>query len=100
MPTGWLDRLMASVDYDILLDFAREGYHNALIFLAFQRTRHVLTPAGPAGKDWSIKPNRRAHEGLILSEEANIERILLSLALKTTTESVLVGKTLLQAARS
>jgi TnpA family transposase len=39
-------------------------------------------------------PNTPAHdsEGLILSEEDNIERILLSLALKSTTQSVIVGK--------
>ena len=43
-------------------------------------------------KDWPIRPNRRVREGLILSEEANIERILLSLALKSTTQSVIVGK--------
>jgi len=43
-------------------------------------------------KDWPIRPNRRVREGLILSEEANIERISLSLALKTTTQSVIVGK--------
>ncbi len=43
-------------------------------------------------KDWPIKPNRRIREGLILSEEANIERILLSLALKSSTQSVIVGK--------
>jgi hypothetical protein len=33
-------------------------------------------------KDWPIRPNRRVREALVLSEEANIERILLSLALK------------------
>jgi TnpA family transposase len=43
-------------------------------------------------KDSPIRPNRRVREGLILSEEANIERILLSLALKSTTQSVIVGK--------
>jgi TnpA family transposase len=43
-------------------------------------------------KGWPIRPNRRVREGLILSEEANIERILLSLALKSTTQSVIVGK--------
>ena len=43
-------------------------------------------------KNWPIRPNRRVREGLILSEEANIERILLSLALKSTTQSVIVGK--------
>jgi len=43
-------------------------------------------------KDWPIKPNRRIRKGLILSEEDNIERILLSPALKSTTQSVIVGK--------
>lgn len=43
-------------------------------------------------KDWPIKPIRRVREGLIISEWPNIERILLSLALKTTTQSVIVGK--------
>ena len=43
-------------------------------------------------KNWPIRPNRRVREGLIISEEANIERILLSLALKSTTQSVIVGK--------
>ena len=43
-------------------------------------------------KNWPIRPNRRVREGLILSGEANIERILLSLALKSTTQSVIVGK--------
>ena len=43
-------------------------------------------------KDWPIKPIRRAREGLVVSEWPNIERILLSLALKTTTQSVIVGK--------
>jgi TnpA family transposase len=43
-------------------------------------------------KGWPIRPNRRVREGLIVSEWPNIERILLSLALKTTTQSVIVGK--------
>ena len=43
-------------------------------------------------RDWPIKPNRRVREGLILSVEANIERILLSPAFKTTTQSVIVEK--------
>jgi hypothetical protein len=43
-------------------------------------------------KDWPIKPRRRVREGLIVSEWPNIERILLSLALKSTTQSVIVGK--------
>ncbi|MEJ2389411.1 MAG: Tn3 family transposase, partial [Chromatiaceae bacterium] len=40
--------------------------------LGFRHPRHY-------DKDWPIRPNRRVREGLILSEEANIERILLSL---------------------
>jgi TnpA family transposase len=47
---------------------------------------------GHYNKDWPIKPIRRAREGLILSEWPNFERILLSLALKTTTQSVIVTK--------
>jgi TnpA family transposase len=43
-------------------------------------------------KNWPIKPIRRVRDGLIVSEWPNIERILLSLALKTTTQSVIVGK--------
>jgi TnpA family transposase len=43
-------------------------------------------------KDWPIKPIRRAREGLVVSEWPSIERILLSLALKATTQSVIVGK--------
>jgi hypothetical protein len=43
-------------------------------------------------KDWPIRPSRRVREGLILSEETNIERILFSPALKGTKQSVIVGK--------
>lgn len=43
-------------------------------------------------KDVPIKPIRRVREGLVVSEWPNIERILLSLALKTTTQSVIVAK--------
>lgn len=43
-------------------------------------------------KNWPSRPNRRVRERLILSEQANIERTLLSLALKSTTQSVIVGK--------
>ncbi|MDA0681538.1 MAG: Tn3 family transposase [Proteobacteria bacterium] len=39
-----------------------------------------------------IKPVRKIKESLIVSEWPNIERILLSLALKTTTQSVIVSK--------
>lgn len=47
---------------------------------------------GRYDKNWPFKPMRRAREGLIVSEWPNIERILLSLALKSTTQSVIVGK--------
>ena len=40
---------------------------------------------------WS-KPVRKINRTLILEEWPNIERILLSLALKTTTQSLIVGK--------
>ena len=43
-------------------------------------------------KDCPLKPVRRIRERLIVLEWSNIERILLSLALKTTTQSVIVGK--------
>jgi TnpA family transposase len=43
-------------------------------------------------RDYPIKPVRRIQEGLIVSEWPNFERILLSLALKTTTQSVIVAK--------
>ena len=39
-----------------------------------------------------LKPIRRVKENLVISEWPNIERILLSLALKTTTQSVIVSK--------
>lgn len=42
--------------------------------------------------DCLLKPIRKINTGLILAEEENIQRILLSLALKTTTQSIIVGK--------
>jgi TnpA family transposase len=42
--------------------------------------------------DFLLKPIRKINTDLILSEEENIQRILLSLALKTTTQSIIVGK--------
>ena len=39
-----------------------------------------------------LKPIRKINTGLILAEEENIQRIMLSLALKTTTQSIIVGK--------
>jgi TnpA family transposase len=42
--------------------------------------------------DFLLKPIRKINTDLILSEEENIQRIMLSLALKTTTQSIIVGK--------
>ncbi|MCP3663163.1 MAG: transposase [Gammaproteobacteria bacterium] len=75
-------------------------YESGYLFAPRYRNVKRQVKAGMVGfrhpthydKDWPIKPNRRVREGLILSEEASIERILLSLALKTTTQSVIVGK--------
>jgi TnpA family transposase len=39
-----------------------------------------------------IKPVRKIHTDLIVAEWENIQRIILSLALKTTTQSIIVGK--------
>ena len=41
---------------------------------------------------WLIKPVRKINTDLILDEEENIKRIMLSLALKTTTQSIIIGK--------
>jgi TnpA family transposase len=42
--------------------------------------------------DLVLKPIRKINTDLILAEEENIQRILLSLALKTTTQSIIVSK--------
>jgi TnpA family transposase len=42
--------------------------------------------------DALIKPIRKANEDLIVDEWDNIQRIIVSLALKTTTQSIIVGK--------
>jgi TnpA family transposase len=39
-----------------------------------------------------LKPIRKLHPHLVLEEWENIQRILVSLALKTTTQSIIVGK--------
>ena len=43
-------------------------------------------------QDYLLKPIRKIKEELIVSEWPNIERILLSLALKTTTQSMIISK--------
>lgn len=42
--------------------------------------------------DWLLKPIRKIREPLIVDEWENTQRIILSLALKTTTQYVIVGK--------
>jgi TnpA family transposase len=42
--------------------------------------------------DLLLKPIRKINSGLIVEEWENIQRILVSLALKTTTQSIIVGK--------
>ena len=41
---------------------------------------------------WLLRPIRKIREQLIIDEWDNIQRIILSLALKTTTQSIIVGK--------
>ena len=43
-------------------------------------------------EDWMLKPVRKLNSKLIIEEWENIQRILVSLALKTTTQSIIVGK--------
>ena len=43
-------------------------------------------------QEWLLKPIRKLNEGLILREWDNILRIIVSLALKTTTQSIIVSK--------
>jgi len=42
--------------------------------------------------DLLLKPIRKINTGLIVAEWENIQRVLVSLALKTTTQSIIVGK--------
>ena len=50
--------------------------------------------------DVIIKPNRKINEELIISEWDSFQRIIASLALKTTTQSIIVGKLNAHARRS
>lgn len=43
-------------------------------------------------KNWILKPVRKLKPQLIIDEWDNIQRILVSLALKTTSQSIIVGK--------
>jgi TnpA family transposase len=42
--------------------------------------------------DWLLRPIRKINEKLIIEEWENIQRIIVSLALKTTTQSIIIGK--------
>jgi TnpA family transposase len=42
--------------------------------------------------DWLLRPIRKINKKLIIEEWENIQRIILSLALKTTTQSIIIGK--------
>lgn len=42
--------------------------------------------------DWLLKPIRKIKDDLVIEEWDNIQRIIVSLALKTTTQSIIVGK--------
>jgi TnpA family transposase len=44
------------------------------------------------GEDMLIKPIRKINSDLIIPEWENIQRIMVSLALKTTTQSIIIGK--------
>jgi TnpA family transposase len=43
-------------------------------------------------ESWILKPVRKLNPQLVIEEWENIQRILVSLALKTTTQSIIVGK--------
>jgi TnpA family transposase len=42
--------------------------------------------------DWLLQPIRKINEKLVVAEWENIQRIMVSLALKTTTQSIIIGK--------
>ncbi|MHC5118982.1 MAG: Tn3 family transposase [Planctomycetota bacterium] len=42
--------------------------------------------------DWLLRPIRKINEKLIIEEWENMQRIIVSLALKTTTQSIIIGK--------
>jgi TnpA family transposase len=42
--------------------------------------------------DWLLRPIRKINKKLIIEEWENIQRIVVSLALKTTTQSIVIGK--------
>ena len=42
--------------------------------------------------DWLLRPIRKINEKLAIDEWGNMKRIIVSLALKTTTQSIIIGK--------
>jgi TnpA family transposase len=42
--------------------------------------------------DWLLRPIRKINEDLVIEEWENMQRIIVSLALKTTTQSIIIGK--------
>lgn len=42
--------------------------------------------------DWLLRPIRKINEQLVIDDWENIKRIIVSLALKTTTQSIIIGK--------
>lgn len=42
--------------------------------------------------DWLLRPIRKIREKLVVEEWENMQRIIVSLALKTTTQSIIIGK--------
>lgn len=42
--------------------------------------------------DWLLRPIRKIGEKLVIEEWENMQRIIVSLALKTTTQSIIIGK--------
>lgn len=71
------------------------GYRFAPRYRDFRRKVQTSLYGFKSPKDYAncaLKPVRRIKESLIQSEWENIERILLSLALKSTSQSVIVSK--------
>jgi len=73
LPQSGRLQILSPEEYELLWEFPRFSQADRDLFFA-------------------LKPIRRIRENLIMSEWPNIERILLSLALKTITQSVIVSK--------
>lgn len=62
--------------------------------LALATSENGLIGFNPAShyQDFLLKPNRKVKESLIITEWPNIQRIMASLALKETTQSIIISK--------